>query len=196
MCAKETAMNDSAADMPPMTPHPDKVAPRGCICLIGMAASGKTTIGRELASLIGWAHIDTDYLIESFYGARLQQVTDVLGKEPFLDLESTIIQGLSVGSAVISTGGSVVYRQEAVDFLASLGPMIHIDVPLPIILARIARKPDRGLAINPGQTVEDLYNERKRLYAKAATVRFAGSEAPVANLVREVARWVCSPGPA
>ena len=186
-------MNDSS-DMLPMPPHPDKVQPQGCIILIGMAASGKTTVGRHLASMLGWAHMDTDHLIEAFYGSRLQQVTDSMTKEEFLDLEADIIQSIAVGSVVISTGGSVVYRQKAVDFLAGLGPLVHIDVPLPVILARIARKPDRGLAINPGQTIEDLYNERQELYHKFANVRFEGCEDPAANLSRTIAEWVSSPG--
>lgn len=159
-----------------------------------MAASGKTTIGRELASLLGWAHVDTDHVIEAIYGARLQQVTDALGKEDFLDVESRVIRSLALGSAVLSTGGSVVYRPETVEFLTGLGPVIHIDVPLPIILARIARKPDRGLAINPGQTIEDLFNERQCLYRQAATVRFMGSEAPAGDLAGKIAAWLASPG--
>ena len=181
---------------PAMRPHPEKVPAQGCISLVGMAASGKTTIGRELAALLGWAHMDTDHVIEAFYGTRLQEVTDSMTKEEFLDVEAKIIQSLVVNNTVLSTGGSVIYRQEAIDFLAKLGPIIHIDVPLPIILARIARKPDRGLAINPGQTVEDLYNERQELYAKATHVRFAGSEAPAAELSKNIAEWLCSPGAA
>ena len=187
-------MNDSSDSIPPMGPHPDKVPHRGCISLIGMAASGKTTIGREVAAMIGWGHMDTDHVIESFYGCRLQQVTDSMTKEAFLDVEADIIQGISVGSMVLSTGGSVIYRQKTMDFLASLGPIIHIDVPLPIILERIARKPDRGLAINPRQTVEDLYLERRELYHKATPVRFEGSEAPAASLARSIADWLLSPG--
>lgn len=187
-------MNDSS-DMPPMSPHPDKVRPFGCITLIGMAASGKTTVGRHLAGMIGWAHMDTDHLIEAVYGSRLQQITDSMTKEEFLDLEANVIQSLAVGSMVISTGGSVVYRQQAVDFLAGLGPLVHIDVPLPVILARITRKPDRGLAIAPGQTIEDLYNERQELYHKATPVRFPGKEEiPAVDLARRVAEWVSSPG--
>ena len=183
-------MNDTSD--PVMRPHPGKVQPQGCITLIGMAASGKTTIGRELAALIGWAHLDTDHVIEAYYGTRLQQIADAMTKEEFLDMEAKIIQSLSVGNVVLSAGGSVVYRQEAVDFLSRLGPLIHIDVPFPIIMARIARKPDRGLAIAPGQTIEDLYNERQELYKKAATARFVGSEAPAVNLAKEIATWISS----
>ena len=49
-------------------------------------------------------------------------------------------------------------------YLTSLGPVVFLDVPLPLILERISRKPDRGLAIAPGQTVEDLFREREALY--------------------------------
>jgi shikimate kinase len=38
------------------------------------------------------------------------------------------------------------------------------------ILERIARNPDRGLAIAPGQTVEDLFREREELYRRYADV--------------------------
>ena len=175
------------------SPHPNKVTSTGCISLIGMAASGKTTIGRELATMLGWAHIDTDHVIEAFYGTKLQQLTDTLGKEGFLDVEGAAIQTLAVSRAVVSTGGSVVYRQEAVDFLAGLGPLIHIDVPLPIILARIARKPDRGLAIAPGQTIEDLYAERRTLYQSAATATFAGGDGPATSLAEAIADWLSQP---
>lgn len=178
---------------PGAQPHPTKVPEGGSVVLIGMAASGKTAVGRHLAAQFGWAHVDTDHMIEAAYGGRLQQITDALGKEAFLDVEGEVVRGLALGRAIVSTGGSVVYRQETMDFLATLGPIIHIDVPLPIILARIARKPDRGLAIAPGQTVEDLYNERQVLYHKAATVRFEGSEAPVMELVGRIAAWLCTP---
>ncbi len=174
-------------------PHPDTVSPRGCITLIGMAASGKTTIGRELAALTGWAHLDTDHVIEALYGVKLQSLTDTFGKEGFLDIECRVVQGINVQRTILSTGGSVVYRQPAMDSLSALGPVIHIDVPLTIILARIARKPDRGLAIAPGQTIEDLYHERRALYEKAATVTFTGSEEPAPLLAKRIADWLCSP---
>jgi shikimate kinase len=79
----------------------------------------------------------------------------------------------------------VVYRQEAIIHLLSLGPLLYINVPLPIILERIARKPDRGLAIAEGQTIEDLYNERRLLYEAAATVTVHGGEEPVNSYARQ-----------
>lgn len=157
-----------------------------CVTLIGMAGAGKSTVGRAVAERLGWAYVDTDHLIESTYGARLQDVTDALDKERFLDVEARVIQSLRMQRAVLATGGSVVYRPEAMRYLTSLGPVVFLDVPLPLILERISRKPDRGLAIAPGQTVEDLFREREALYRQWATCRVAAGDIDVSETANAV----------
>ena len=97
-----------------------------CVTLIGMAGAGKSTVGRAVAERLGWAYVDTDHLIESTYGARLQDVTDALDKERFLDVEARVIQSLRMQRAVLATGGSVVYRPEAMRYLTSLGPVVFL----------------------------------------------------------------------
>ena len=146
--------------------------------LIGMAGAGKSTVGRAVAERLGWAYVDTDHLIESTYGARLQDVTDALDKERFLDVEARVIQSLRMQRAVLATGGSVVYRPEAMRYLTSLGPVVFLE--------RISRKPDRGLAIAPGQTVEDLFREREALYRQWATCRVAAGDIDVSETANAV----------
>ena len=92
-----------------MSQH-EKTLADGCVSLIGMAAAGKTTIGKVLSSILHWPAVDADNFIESIYGAPLQKITDVLSKDDFLDVESQAICGLRIKRCVISTGGSVVYR--------------------------------------------------------------------------------------
>ena len=169
------------------------MAPDGIVTIIGMAAAGKTTIGRELSALIGWPSVDTDHVIESAYGVRLQAITDRLGKEEFIDLEMQAIMSLRVRRMVVSTGGSVVYREPAMRYLQEQGPVIYLAVPLPVILERIARKPERGLAIAPGQTVEDLFYEREALYTKFATWSVEGGNGPPHAYARAIAQWLASP---
>ncbi len=70
---------------PDLTAAPAMPAP--CITLIGMAGAGKSTVGSALAQELGWAFVDSDHLIEAAYGARLQDITDKLGKAAFLDTE-------------------------------------------------------------------------------------------------------------
>ena len=139
-----------------------------CITIIGMAGAGKSTVGRQLARLLDWKLMDTDQLIESVYGVSLQDITDALGKDAFLDVEATVICAIRAQRVVLATGGSVVYRENAMAHLRSLGPIAYLDVPLPLILERIARNPLRGLAIAPGQSVEDLFREREALYSRYA----------------------------
>lgn len=77
-----------------------------CVTLIGMAGAGKSTVGRAVAERLGWAYVDTDHLIESTYGARLQDVTDALDKERFLDVEARVIQSLRMQRAGARHGGA------------------------------------------------------------------------------------------
>lgn len=141
-----------------------------CVSLIGMAGVGKTTIGAILARQMGWAFMDSDNLLEALYAARLQDITDALGKEAFLDAEAKMICTIRASRCVIATGGSVVYRPRAMEHLKKLGPIVHVDLPLETIKERIARNPERGLAMAPGQSLEDIFNERQALYANAATL--------------------------
>ena len=143
-------------------------APQPCISIIGMAGAGKSTVGQSLAQLLGWAFMDIDYLMESLYASRLQGVTDELSKEAFLDLEACVVGSVRAPRTVLATGGSVIYRETAMRHLAAQGPVVHLDVPFAIIEERIARNPERGLAIAPGQTLRGLFEEREALYRRYA----------------------------
>lgn len=159
-----------------------------CVSLIGMAGAGKSTIGLRLANELGWAFLDSDHLLEALYAARLQDVTDALGKEAFLDAESAMICSIRAHRAVIATGGSVVYRPAAMRHLASLGPVVHLDVPLAEVMRRIARNPQRGLAIGPGQSIADIYNERAPLYARWRTLRCDAARQGAGRCARQILR--------
>jgi shikimate kinase len=138
------------------------------VTLIGMAGAGKSTVGKVLAERLGWAHVDTDHVIEAWWGRDLQAISDALGKEKFVEAEEKIVAGLMLARCVISTGGSVVYGPKAVARLKELGPLVHLDPGLDEVKRRVSLNPERGLAIAPGQTLEDLYAERMALYADAA----------------------------
>ena len=141
-----------------------------CISLIGMAGVGKTTIGKTAAGILDWAFADSDHVIEAAYAAPLQRISDALGKDAFIDMEAEIVGKLRLSRTVLATGGSVVYRKSAMEHLQSMGPVVYLKAPMDIIVERIARNPDRGLAIAPGQTIEQLFSEREALYARYATV--------------------------
>lgn len=137
-----------------------------CITLIGMPGAGKSTIGRQLAKKLDCAFVDTDYLIESLYARRLQEITNILGVEEFRNVECRVICSLRAQRCVIATGGSVVYREEAMQHLQRMGKIVHLHLPLAEVIKRVEQFPDRGISFGPGQSLAHLYEERQELYNK------------------------------
>jgi shikimate kinase len=164
----------SAPIMAPVRPAP-------CIVLIGMAGAGKSTVGAALSQKLDWAFMDSDHLIEACYATDLEQVSSTLGKEAFLDVECRIVRSIKANRCVIATGGSVVYREEGMRHLATLGPVVYLDVAFQVISRRIAEKPRRGLAVAPGQTLWDLFAERESRYRAWSNIRLTvGDMEPMA----------------
>lgn len=138
--------------------------PPSCLSLIGMPGSGKTTIGKLIAQRLGYAFVDTDLLIESLYGRRLQEVTDELPTEVFRDVEGRVICSFSAEDCVIATGGSAIYRPRAIRHLKSLGLLILLNPDYKVIEERVNLKPDRGISFGENQSLRDIYEERQPLY--------------------------------
>jgi shikimate kinase len=173
-----------------MNARPPKIDDESCLTLIGMAGAGKTTLGRELAARLGWAQVDTDHVIEAWWGRPLQDISDALGKQEFIRAEEEIVSMLTLKRCVISTGGSVVYGPKAVAHLRELGPVVFLCPGLEKIVARVASNPQRGLAIAPGQTVEDLYNERRPLYEAAADFSVDTGARSAARCAQDILEWL------
>ncbi|MCM0756593.1 homoserine kinase [Desulfovibrio aminophilus] len=168
---------------------PRDETPRRCLSLIGMAGAGKSTLAPLLARRLDWAHMDTDRLLEAYYGLPLQQLLDSVGLETFLQLEEHQVGGVGAQRVVISTGGSVVYSRRAVDRLKMLGAVVFLEIDLPTFLERVGRGDDRGLVVGPGKSFEDLYAERQPLYRAAADfIVDTGAEGPEACAER-ILRW-------
>lgn len=157
-----------SSDVPQAVSELPRLWPQGCVSLIGMAGAGKSTLGRLLAERLNWAHLDTDKLMEAYYGMPLQDVLDGLGLAAFLRAEDSLVSMLGVRRAVISTGGSVVYGRAAMHRLKLLGPVVHLKISLESFHKRVGDGGKRGLAVPPGLTREDLYHERMPLYEAAA----------------------------
>lgn len=148
------------------------------LTLIGMPGSGKTTVGRIVAAAWGWHLLDTDQLIESGEGKRLEELIAAHGMPGFLAIEARHIRTIHAHQTVIATGGSVVYDDLAMNHLAALGSIVYLDVPLNDLTRRLGDLAARGVVIAPGMTLADLWAERHPLYLKYAhhTVAVAGDD--------------------
>ena len=139
------------------------------VVLIGMPGAGKSTVGVLLAKRLGLDFIDSDLVIQSRAGKRLQEIIAVEGMASFRGLEEGVLVELGGRRrTVIATGGSAVYSGPAMAALERGGRIVFIDVPLAELAVRIGDMDRRGLVIDPGETLADLYARRLPLYRRYA----------------------------
>ncbi|MBQ1891768.1 MAG: shikimate kinase [Firmicutes bacterium] len=140
------------------------------IVLIGMPGSGKSTVGRILSKRTGMSQVDTDVLIERSENMKLQDIIDKNGLERFAQIEEAVLLELDLKNYIVSTGGSAVYYPKAMEHLKKSSTIVYLKTPLSKLLRNIRNMDSRGISVKPGQTFEDLYNERCPLYEKYADV--------------------------
>ena len=138
------------------------------LVLIGMPASGKSSVGVILAKLIGYDFIDTDILIQRAEKKRLSEIIREVGVDGFLEVEARVNGSVEADPCVIATGGSAVYREEAMKHLKKIGHVMYLKVDYETIRKRLGNIKQRGVALREGQTLRDLYEERVVLYEKYA----------------------------
>jgi len=156
-----------------LTPRAAVIDPCLNIVLIGMAGSGKSSIGRRIAAELHRDFIDTDELIAKEAGCPLQQIIGQEGLSGFLRLEEKILLGLDVSSHVIATGGSSVYSRKGMEHLQLKGLIVYLEVKLPLLKKRIRNFAARGLVKVPEQSFDELYHERIPLYRKYADLTYS-----------------------
>ncbi len=140
------------------------------IVLIGMPSCGKSTIGVVLAKALGYRFVDSDLVIQERTGKLLSEIIEEEGIEVFNQIENDINASLDYQKAIIATGGSVIYGEEAMEHLRSIGTVVYIELPFSVLQERIGDLNARGVSIKEGQSFKELYEERKPLYEKYADV--------------------------
>ncbi|MBQ8291932.1 MAG: shikimate kinase [Clostridia bacterium] len=161
---------------------------KGNIILIGMPGSGKTTIGTELSEVLGYGYIDSDSVIVAREGKRLNEIIAEIGREAFLDIEAKVNSEICADRCVIATGGSVIYREAAMQKLSALGKIVYLKLPYEVIASRLGDLQKRGVALKDGYTLKDLYEERAPLYEKYADICVELHGEPIAECVVAVAK--------
>lgn len=140
------------------------------VILIGMPGAGKSTLGVQLAKYMGLSFVDTDILIQTQQGRQLQEILDTEGYLALRTIEEDVLLSVHHGNHLISTGGSAVYSDKAMQHLRSLGPVVFLDVSLETLQSRVSDEDSRGIARPEGQNFTDVYNERTPLYHQYADI--------------------------
>ncbi len=140
------------------------------IILIGMPASGKSTVGVILAKLLKYRFIDTDLILQEHTDQTLIEIIADRGLDGFIQFETEMVAQLRAERSVIATGGSVIYGEEAMSNLKELGTIIYLKHRYEVIESRLTNIKTRGVAMAKGETLYDLFQQRTPLYEKYADI--------------------------
>lgn len=140
------------------------------IYLVGMMASGKSSVGPALASALGYRFIDADAVLEKAAGCTIPELFQRDGEQGFRALERQVLQQIaSWHSLVVATGGGVVSQPANWGELHQ-GVVVWLNVAEAELRRRLQADPGQRplLAGAEGeQRLGQLLEQRKPLYAQA-----------------------------
>lgn len=136
------------------------------IVLIGMPASGKSTVGKILSQKLGRRLVDTDELIIEKIRMEIKDYFTLYGEEKFRQAEAEVISELaSQNSLIIATGGGAILREDNISNLRYNGRICFIDRPL----HKLVPTDTRPLS-SDRESIEKRYNERYSIYCDCCDV--------------------------
>lgn len=162
------------------------------IILIGMPGAGKSTVGVVLAKALGYSFLDSDLLIQEKENMVLHEIIENYGLDRFNEIENTVNASIETSKTVIATGGSAVYGKEAMEHFKSVGTIVYLKLSYEELTNRLGDLNKRGVSIRQGQTLLDLYHERKPLYEKYAEITICCDNQSIRELVEDITNQLVS----
>ena len=143
------------------------------VFLIGMMASGKTTVGRCLAKVLELPFVDADQVIEERAGADIGWIFDIEGEAGFRKREESALDELTRRDGlVLATGGGAILREINRERLRERGAVVYLNAPLARLVARVRQDQRRPLLAGekPEAALRRILAERSELYRQTAHI--------------------------
>jgi shikimate kinase len=161
------------------------------IYLVGLAGSGKTTLGKLLAEKLHLPFVDLDREIEKKEGVYINEIFRRRGEDHFRKVEAEVLKSWSMKNAgfVMATGGGTPAFFDNMLLMNLHGKTVFLDVPVREIANRILQtsQEDRPLLAGLGpealkDKIEFLRTQRM-LYYNQATIKVQGAEIQVDEII-------------
>ena len=172
-------------------------APARHVVLVGPMGSGKSTLGRALATKLGLAFVDVDARIVAAAGCDIPSLFASEGEVGFRQREAqALAEALAGEAAVIATGGGAVLADANRTAMREAGHVVYLQVDAATQLARLAGDTSRPLLAAPdrAQRLADLQAIREPLYREVAHHLFETSALPPDAAVAALAALLASTG--
>lgn len=166
------------------------------VYLIGFMASGKTTVGKELAHALGFKFVDLDEYIEVKHKRTVKQIFETKGEEYFRIAENEALKEVSSfnGDFVVSSGGGTSCFYNSMDYMNRVGMTVYLRMDVSTLVSRlINEKVTRPLLQDKTKDELNDYiirvlDERKKYYEKAKVVVDADYSNPqdLSKMLKEI----------
>ena len=141
---------------------------RDNIVLVGFMGTGKTTVGKLLASRLGMKFVDMDEILEQRAGKTVSRIFAEDGEDHFRKMERNLVKELSKRRGlVIAAGGGIVLNGENIRDYAGSGLVVCLSASPETILKRVSTESHRPLLEQgpKADRIKDLLASRRKLYA-------------------------------
>ncbi len=106
--------------------------------LAGISGSGKSTVGRHLAVILGFGFLDLDHLIEQIAAKSIVQIFNESGEDGFRALERKALEmATRVKSHVVALGGGALQGSENIELAKHIGPIVWLKPSVDEIARRL-----------------------------------------------------------
>jgi len=136
------------------------------IYLVGFMGTGKTTVGKALAEMLGWRFVDMDAELEKEQGMSIPEIFASRGEPHFRKLEAELLERIGGGTnQAVSTGGGAVLAEANRAVMLRTGFVAALKADAGTIIERVRGDANRPLlAGNVEERVKRLLEERKNAY--------------------------------
>lgn len=156
------------------------------LVLIGPMGAGKTKIGRRVARSLDVPFLDTDKMIVAEYGP-ISEIFASRGEPAFRELERDAVVTALQEPAVVSVGGGAVLHPNTQRDLNGR-TVVLLTVTAEAVLGRM-RTDKRPLLKEGPDAWQRIYDERRPLYERLATITFDTSSEPITDIADRIAAW-------
>ncbi|MBQ9625314.1 MAG: shikimate kinase, partial [Clostridia bacterium] len=136
----------------------------------------------RLAKALDRPFIDTDAVVVEHTGEPLENTLEEKGMEAFLDAERDAVLKISPHNSIISTGGSVILREETMKHLKGLGVIVYLRLPFCTLNQRVKNFATRGVAHKENETLKDVYDKRIPIYESYEDIRINCNKKSVSRI--------------
>lgn len=154
--------------------------------------TGKSTVGRMLAEIMGFDFVDTDEIVEAKTGKTISAIFEKEGEASFRKIEKEVVGEICAGkNRIISTGGGAITSEGNLRSMRGAGPVVTLLASADEILKRTRSEAHRPLLENEDRKkkIEELLNSRREWYLKADLVIETDGKTP-GEIAKEILRKI------